>query len=87
METKVHVISNCLKKKQPLKNLLIIKLQGCSPASSYFFIPKEIALVYAQWFQYLTFLFGLVVDVRELVKILVVISPLFCQKRVPVDFL
>lgn len=48
---------------------------------------KGIALVYAQWFQYMTFLFGLAVDQRELEKILVVISPLFCQKRVQVDFL
>lgn len=38
------------------------------------------------WFQYMTFLFGLAADQRELVKILVVISPLFHQKRVEVDF-
>lgn len=66
---------------------VVVKLQGSSPACSYFFIPKGIALVYAQWFQYITFLFGLAVDQRELEKILVVISPLLCQKRVQVDFL
>jgi len=56
----------------------MVKLQGCSPACSYFFLPKGVAPVYAQWFQYLTLLFGLAVDQRELVKILVVISALFC---------
>lgn len=66
---------------------VIVKLQGSSPACSYFFIPNGIALVCAQWFQYMTFLFGLAVDQRELEKILVVISPLLCQRRVQVDFL
>lgn len=66
---------------------VIVEFQGSSPACSYFFIPKGIALVYAQWFQYMTFLFGLAVDQRGLEKILVVISPLFCQKRVQVDLL
>lgn len=65
---------------------VIVKLQGCSPACSYFFIPKGIALVSAQWFQYMTFLFDLAVGQRELVKILVIVSSLFCQKRVQVNF-
>lgn len=86
--SKVHVKSDCWTKQLLRIFLWLLRFkEGCSPASSYFCIPKGITLVFAQPFQYMTFLFGLAVDQRELVKILVVVSPLFCQKRVQDFFL